>query len=64
MKTNIKNWLEKHNYIYGAALLFVSLATIAFGGAYFGAQKAIDNTEFVVNVASTEVKVVASEETK
>lgn len=64
MKTKIINWLEKHNYIYGACLLAVSICTLAFGGAYFGAQKAIDNTEFVVNVAPTEVRVVTSEETK
>ena len=50
MKTKIKNWLEKHNYIYGFALLFVSICTIAFGGAYFGAQAALENAEVVVNV--------------
>ena len=50
MKTNIKNWLEKHEYIYGACLLAVSICTLAFGGAYFGAQTALENTEVVVNV--------------
>lgn len=50
MKTNIKNWLEKHNYIYGFGLLFISICTVAFGGAYLGAQTALTNTEVVVNV--------------
>mgnify|MGYP003295469791 CR=1 FL=1 len=55
------NWLEKHNYIYGGCLLVASICMLAFGGAYFGAQKAIDNTEIVVNVAPTDVRVVTSE---
>lgn len=64
MKTKIENWLEKHNYIYGACLLAVSLCTLAFGGAYFGAQNALANTEIVVNVAPTDVRVVTSEATE
>lgn len=53
MKTNIKNWLEKHNYIYGACLLAASIFSLAFGGAYFGAQTAMANTEVVVNICPT-----------
>jgi hypothetical protein len=41
--TKIKNWFKEHNYIAGIALLFVSLCTLAFGGAYFGATKAIND---------------------
>ena len=54
MKTKIKNWLENHNYIYGTCLLIASVCTLAFGGAYFGAKAALDDTEFVVNVCPTE----------
>ena len=42
MKEKMHKWLEKHNYIYGCGLLFLSLCTVAFGGAYLGAEKAID----------------------
>lgn len=64
MKTKIKNALEKHEYFYGICLLIVSICTLAFGGAYFGAKKAVEDTEFVVNIAPTEVMVVRAEETK
>ena len=59
MKTKIKNWLEKHEMICGMGLLFVSLATVAFGGAYLGANAALANTEVTVNVCP--VGEVASE---
>lgn len=42
MKEKMHKWLEKHNYIYGCGLLFLSLCAVAFGGAYLGAEKAID----------------------
>ena len=48
MKEKMHKWLEKHNYIYGCGLLFLSLCTVAFGGAYLGAEKAIDGREVVV----------------
>ena len=48
MKEKMHNWLEKHNYIYGFGLLFLSLCAVAFGGAYLGAEKAIDGREVVV----------------
>jgi predicted ATPase len=50
MKTKIKNWLEKHEMIYGVGLLIVSLCAVAFGGAYLGANAALANTEVTVNV--------------
>ena len=52
MKTKIKNWLEKHETIYGTCLMFAALATVAFGGAYLGANMAIDNVEInpVINL--------------
>lgn len=50
MKTKIKNWLEKHYLIYGMGMLFISLCTVAFGGAYLGANAALNNTEVTVNV--------------
>ena len=64
MKTKIKNWMENHERIYGTCLLVASICTLAFGGAYFGAKAAVADTEFVVNVAPTEVMVVTSENTK
>ena len=48
MKEKMHKWLEKHNYVYGCGLLFLSLCTVAFGGAYLGAEKAIDGREAVV----------------
>lgn len=48
MKEKMLNWFEKHERIYGIGLLFVSLCTVAFGGAYLGATKAIDEHEYVV----------------
>lgn len=48
MKEKMHKWFEKHNYIYGFGLLFLSLCTVAFGGAYLGAEKAIDGREVVV----------------
>lgn len=48
MKTKIKNWFERHNTIYGAGMLCVSLAMVAFGGAYLGANTAL--SKFTVDV--------------
>lgn len=62
MKTKITNWLEKHNYIYGGCLLVASIFMLAFGGAYFGAEAALNNTTVNVNVMP--VMEVSSEETK
>ena len=62
MKTKIMNWLEKHDYIYGFGLLFVSICTVAFGGAYLGANAALNNATVNVNVMP--VMEVSSEETK
>lgn len=50
MKTKINNWLENHEMIYGMGLLFVSICTVAFGGAYLGANAALANTEITVNI--------------
>lgn len=50
MKEKMHNWLEKHNYIYGFGLLFLSLCAVAFGGAYLGAEKAIDGREVIVRI--------------
>lgn len=50
MKHKVKNWLEKHERIYGAGLLFVSLCAVAFGGAYLGANTALANATTVVNI--------------
>ena len=47
MKEKMHKWLEKHNYIYGCGLLFLCLCTVAFGGAYLGAEKAIDGRQAV-----------------
>lgn len=49
MKEKMHKWLEKYNYIYGCGLLFLSLCTVAFGGAYLGAEKAIDGREAVAH---------------
>lgn len=50
MKNKIKNWLEKHEYIYGVGMLCVSVSMLAFGGAYLGASTALSNTTTVVNL--------------
>ena len=62
MKTTIKNWLENHETIYGIGLLFVSICTVAFGGAYLGASAAMNNTTINVNVMPANGS--TSEETK
>lgn len=36
MKEKFKNWLEKHKFIYGVGLTFVSLCMLATGVAYYG----------------------------
>lgn len=48
MKESICNWFKKHDRICGVGLLFLSLCSVAFGGAYLGAEKAIDGREVVV----------------
>lgn len=50
MKNKIKTWLERHELIYGIGLLCVSLCTVAFGGAYLGANTALANTQVIVNI--------------
>jgi hypothetical protein len=51
MKTKIMNWLENHEMIYGVGLLIVSVFTVAFGGAYLGANMAMPETIINVNVS-------------
>lgn len=50
MKENICNWFKKHERICGVGLLFLSLCSVAFGGSYLGAEKAIDGREVVVRL--------------
>lgn len=50
MKTKIKNWLEKHEMLYGVCLVALGLGGIAFGGAYLGANAAIRNTTYEISV--------------
>lgn len=64
MKENICNWFKKHERICGVGLLFVSLCTVSFGGAYLGAAKAIDGREVVVNFLSDGEDDSEEEETK
>ena len=52
MKTKIKNWMEKHETLYGACLLLASVGMVAFGGAYLGASAAMQNTVFDIHVIS------------
>lgn len=54
MKNKIKNWLEKHERIYGMCLIGASLCVVAFGGAYLGANKAVSNMTTVVNLVSSD----------
>ena len=62
MKTKIMNWLENHETIYGVGLLFVSIASVAFGSAYLGASMATTNNTVNVNICP--MVDVASKETK
>ena len=54
MKENIRVWFDKHDRLCGIGLLFVSLCAVAFGGAYLGAEKAIDGREVVVRLQEDE----------
>lgn len=65
MKTKIMNWLKNHETICGVALLFASVCTAAFGGAYLGAStSATTNNLVTVNMYGHMNNEVASGETK
>jgi hypothetical protein len=53
--TKIKNWIKDHNIICGVGALFVSLAAVAFGFAYFGMNNEMDTLEIAVDDFDLEV---------
>lgn len=50
----IKNWLEKHETIYGVCLFAAGLCAVAFTGVYLGASNAETGDTYVINLYGDE----------